>query len=373
MKKLHRNLAAFLVLANVLWACQSKPATVHDDVGGCDERITFVGRTDFSTNPHPRQYAAGAYFSFAFSGNGCEIYIDDENLYGTNYNYLEIVVDDNEPVRVATKGVRNTLVIGRVQSSKAADTTAVNIITLFEHLTEGHHTVEVVRDTETGMGYTCLKGICTTNLEQWTRPTDLRIEFIGNSITCGAESYLDEVPADSGMWFDRHRAYYAYGPRTARALNAQWALTSVSGIGLIHSCCDMTITMPEVYDKIALSTNQIAYDFAYVPDIVTVCLGQNDGQQDSTAFCTAYVDFVHTLRAHYPEARIVLLSSPMADEELTAWMKRMLPAIAQASADERTSYFFFSRSWNSGGGTHPDMNEHAEIAEELTAYLRSIL
>ncbi len=372
MKILKQKAVVALAATVALVSCQKKVQYTIDDVNGMDERITFIGRIDRS-NDMPRMYTSGSYFSFAFTGRGCEIYTDDENLYGTNYNYYEIIVDDLEPIRVATVGVKNTIVLGRVQSSRAADTTDINVISVLEDLPEGRHTVEIVRDTETGMGYTTIRGLSTTNLEQWTRPTDLRIEFIGNSITCGAESYLDEVPYGEGTWFDRHRAYYAYGPRTARALNAQWALTSVSGIGLIHSCCDMTVTMPMVYDKIALSTNQIAYDFSFVPDVVCVCLGQNDGIQDSTAFCSAYVDFVHMLRSHYPEAHIAMLSSPMADDELRAWMQRMLPAIEEAAADSRLSHFFFSRSWNSGGGTHPDMAEHEQIADELTAYLRSIL
>lgn len=77
----------------------------------------------------------------------------------------------------------------------------------------------------------------------------------------------------------------SYGPVTARMLDAQWMLSSVSGIGLMHSCCDMDIVMPDVYDKLNMRENKYRWNFAhYQPDVVTVALGQNDGIQDSAAF-----------------------------------------------------------------------------------------
>ncbi len=338
-----------------------------EEITGLDERVTYIGRTDFSTDT-PRQYASGAYFTFAFEGNSCEIDILDENLYGENYNYLSVVVDGQE-CRVATYGVKNRIIIGKQLTDYRGET----MINTFENLANGYHTVMIVRDTETGMGYTALSRIRSKKIQQWNRETRMNIEFIGNSITCGAESYLDEVAYGSGTWFDRHYAYKSYGVLVAQALNADWMLTSVSGIGLIHSCCDMEITMPQVYDKIALSRNQIEYDFSFLPNVICVCLGQNDGIQDDTAFTTAYVDFIANIRMRYPTAKIILLTSPMAGEDLSDWMKQILPTIALSSGDDNIYTFAFSRSYNSGGGDHPDVKEHEEIAAELITFLKRIL
>jgi hypothetical protein len=41
------------------------------------------------------------------------------------------------------------------------------------------------------------------------------------------------------------------------------------------------------------------------PDVVTICLGQNDGVQDSTAFCSAYLRFIGQLRHVYPNAQLI--------------------------------------------------------------------
>jgi putative lipase involved disintegration of autophagic bodies len=52
------------------------------------------------------------------------------------------------------------------------------------------------------------------------------------------------------------------------------------------------------------------WDFTnYQPDVVTVCLGQNDGVQDSTIFCSAYVNFLKRMRSYYPTAQIILVTS----------------------------------------------------------------
>jgi hypothetical protein len=169
----------------------------------------------------------------------------------------------------------------------------------------------------------------------------------------------------------------SYGAQTARMLNAQWHLTAVAGIGLIHSCCKMDIVMPQVFDKMDLRDDSGSWDFRrYIPDVVTVCLGQNDGIQDSTVFCNAYVRFIGDIRRRYPAAQIVCLTSPMGDKTLTDAQKRYLTGIVGAlrsSGDLRVSSYFFSRQFSHGCGGHPDLQEHGVIAAELAGYLRKIM
>ncbi len=169
----------------------------------------------------------------------------------------------------------------------------------------------------------------------------------------------------------------SYGPITARELNAQWSLSAVSGIGLIHSCCNMTITMPQVYDKVNLRNDSINWDFKnYQPDVVTVCLGQNDGIQDSTKFCSAYIDFIKRLRSYYPKAAIFCLTSPMADSSLTIVLKNYLSSIVwheNNSGDKNIYKYFFSKRYHNGCGDHPDILEHKEIAKKLASYIKKIM
>jgi hypothetical protein len=169
----------------------------------------------------------------------------------------------------------------------------------------------------------------------------------------------------------------AYGPRVARALHAQWHLTAVSGIGLMHSCCKLEILMPQVFDKVQLRTDSIAWDFKkYQPDVLTVCLGQNDGVQDSTVFCERYIRFLGSLRKVYPRATIVCLSSPMADSTLNAVLRRYLPAIvsgARRRGDKKVYSFFYAKRYYRGCDTHPDLEEHGEMAVELGGYIKRLM
>ena len=115
------------------------------------------------------------------------------------------------------------------------------------------------------------------------------------------------IPCGKGVWQDQHNAYQSYSAVTARGLNAQYHLSAVSGIGLMHSCCKMYIIMPLVFDKISMMNDTITRDFnKYQPDLVTVFLGQNDGVQDSTAFSNNYISFINQLRSYYPKTTFLL-------------------------------------------------------------------
>ena len=269
--------------------------------------IQYTGRIDFTHTALPRMWSPGVYISMQFKGTSITALIKDQDLWGKNHNYLEIIVDD-EPKRVQTKN-------------------KINYVTI-SNLTAGFHRLTICKNTESNIGYIEFGGVYCDYLVKPLPKPKRKIEFIGNSITCGASSDMAEVPCGKGLWHDQHNAYMAYGPVTARALNAQWHLSAVSGIGLIHSCCNMDIIMPPVFDKIEMRGDSIPWNFKrYQPDVVTICLGQNDGIQDSTKFCTAYVDFIHQLRKHYPKAQLVLLTSPMADEKLKMVLKKQINGV----------------------------------------------
>jgi len=318
--------------------------------------IQYTGRIDFSNTELPRMWSPGVYISMQFRGTSITALIKDQELWGKNHNYLEIVVDGDKK-RIQTKGKTNYITLSNCGA--------------------GFHQLTICKNTESNIGYIEFGGVyCDYLLKPLPRPKH-KIEFIGNSITCGASSDMSDIPCGKGVWQDQHNAYMAYGPVTARALNAQWHLSSVSGIGLIHSCCNLDITMPPVFDKIEMRGDSIPWDFKkYQPDVVTVCLGQNDGIQDSATFCKAYIDFINRLRGYYPKAQLVLLTSPMADEKLKAVLKMQILAVIdyfKNEKDKKVSYYFFPRSYNGGCDYHPSLEEHQLIAAELTSYLKKLM
>lgn len=316
--------------------------------------IQYTGRIDFTDPKLPRFWQPGVYITMKFKGSDCSIILNDEVLWGKNHNYLEAVVD-GKAIRLQTKAMRDTIKVA-------------------ENLSPGEHTLVICKNTEANIGYLELVGIRCRQLVKSPPKPKRKIEFIGNSITCGTGSDLTEIPCGKGMWQDQHNAYLSYGAITARTLNAQYHLSAVSGIGLMHSCCNMNIIMPPVFDKISMRNDTIAWNFnKYQPDVVTICLGQNDGLQDSAAFCNNYIAFIKKLRGYYPKATIICLTSPMADPSLRAFMKKTLAAIVNKmnmNGDKKVARYFFSKQYHNGCDGHPDLGEHKLIADELIRFIK---
>ncbi|PJJ75540.1 GDSL-like lipase/acylhydrolase family protein [Thermoflavifilum aggregans] len=325
---------------------------------GDDSHIRYVGRIDYSQPHQPRLWLPGSYFYFHTKDDQVQLIVEDEQLYGQHQNYIEIAIDDTH--------------LQRIHLTKKIDTILIH---LPANHTSSVHRVLVCKDTESGNGYVACRGIiCQTLLSPEPLPAR-KIECFGNSITCGFGADTSQIACGKGAWYDQHNAYMSYGAVAARLLHAQWHLSAVSGIGLIHSCCQMQITMPQVYDKINMREDSLQWNFAdYQPDVVTICLGQNDGIQDSAAFCSAYVQFIHTLRKVYPKAYFICLNSPMADERLNTVLKKYIQSVCaaiQKEGDARISYFFFTRRYYHGCGEHPDVQEQQEMGRLLAAYIRT--
>lgn len=316
--------------------------------------IQYHGRIQQINKMLPRFWSPGVYIESKFKGNTCTVFLNDEVLYGNVHNYIEIIIDNYLPLRLQTIGMSNAISI--------------------KGLSNGTHNILICKDTESGNGFLEFAGILCKKLLPLPPKSLPKIEFIGNSITCGFGADESKIPCGKGQWYDEHNAYMSYGPLTARALNADWQITAVSGIGMIHSCCGMKILMPQVYDKIDLRDDSISYDFnQYIPDLITICLGQNDGIQDSATFCSAYVNFIKTIRSKYENAKIILLTSPMADAKLRAALQNYLASIEnylKTNGDEDIYHYFFKNQSNHGCGGHPDLKEHQQISSELTHFIK---
>ncbi len=316
--------------------------------------IEYMGRVDYSDSTAPKFWQPGVQFTFTFTGDSCGIVLQDELLWGTSYNYIQLVVDSVEK---------------RLKLGKVLDTLWVT-----GNKEQKQHQVTVIKNTEAGMGFIAVKGVIARELRPVKESLKRKIEFIGNSITCGMGNDTTGIPCGKGQWFDQHNASKAYGALTANVLQAKYHLSSVSGIGLMHSCCGLKITMPQVFDKINLTGDSLQWNFNnYQPDLVSVCLGQNDGVQDSTVFVNNYVKFLKQLRVYYPKAQFICITSPMADDTLRTFLKGALNGVLQQlhkDGDTLVDSFVFEQSYTSGCDYHPSGSEHQQIAQQLTTFIR---
>lgn len=350
-------------------ASRSKDGKKEDVLEAAD--LLPYGRTITSESGGLELISSAAHFSFSFEGNACWVSAAVPHL--GNHNYLQYEVD----------GVYQKKV--RIEGSKAEP---------FEigAVGPGPHKVTIYKATEAHTGPVFIRSVTGrtgTRVRSLAPSSAPLIEFIGNSITCGAAADPSVVPCGTGAYHDQHNAYYAYGPRLARTLGANFMLSSVSGIGIYRNWNSAGPAMPAVYEQADFGTGNRRWDFGkYSPKIVSIALGTNDFSDgdgkterlpfDSAAFVTAYISFVQTVRAKYPKAQLVLLSSPMVDGSRRTLLQNCLTAVkgridALYPSARKVELFFFKPMQARGCSGHPSVADHAILAEELTPFFANLL
>jgi lysophospholipase L1-like esterase len=363
------RLAIVLLVAVMSFTSCGRKSSKHLSLYMPDnDYIRYSGRIDFTDPQKPKLSGAGAYFELQFSGSSCYVFLKDQNLYD-NYNYFAIVIDDKYQGRIKM-GNKNKYQIAK-------------------NLKDTVHKLLICKATEAEIGYVEFLGILCNNILPYEKSYTRKIEFIGNSITCGMGLDISNIPCDSGQWYDQHNAYLAYGPLVARQLGADWMLSSVSGIGITRFWNKPGPTMPQVYQDTYLNTDSTSvWDRqGYTPDLVSICLGQNDFSKgdgsydrpplDSARFVNEYIRFAGLIREQYPYAQICCLTSPMLDDKERATMKNYLAAVLkymkEVKNDKMIHIYSFSRSYVNGCASHPDREDHEKMAAELLPFFKEVM
>lgn len=326
------------------------------------------GRSEI-TNDHSLELISSAvHFGFSFQGKTCTVYASLPSWL--DHNYLQYELDGVYQKRIKVSKNANSITI-----------TASN---------NGKHTVWMYKATEATTGAIFIQKIEGKNLHALRPSSAPLIEFIGNSITCGAASDTSLMPCGVGEYHDYTNAYMSYGPRLARALGTNFILSCVSGIGIYRTWNKEDPSMPEVYEK---TDFQIAgkrkWNFnLYTPKIVSIDLGTNDlsdgdGKNprapfDSSKFVSAYVNFIRLVHNKYANAQIVLLSSPMESGTKGILLENCLTAIrnninASHVLSKPVALYFFKPMQARGCSGHPSLEDHAVLAKELIPFFKKLL
>jgi hypothetical protein len=169
-----------------------------------------------------------------------------------------------------TANYYNVIVDGKVVNKIQTDPRKRNYV-LASDLPPGKHRVELFKRTEAAMGKTLFYGFETDShakIYPKARSKKRKIEFYGNSITCG---YADEDSiGDAGLGYVEN-GYLSYAAITARHFNAAFSSISKSGIGIMLSW--FPVIMPEMYDRLDPGDSTSKWDFTqYRPDVVELPL-----------------------------------------------------------------------------------------------------
>ncbi len=260
-------------------------------------------------------------------------------------------------------------------------------------LSNEKHLIEVVRQTEGQFGTFTAKTVTMKGSLFGSKPAEkkLYIEFIGDSITCGAGCLCKYLTKDNlltyrsgqtatcirsgeyqdAQWLEED-ATKSFAYLTARALNADCSLVSHSSIGLTKSWGGLNFNMQDHYKKGAfLRDGGETYDFstAKKPDFVVVNLGTNDVGQTGitqTVYKEAVKNFINQIRTAYgdPNLKIVWAVGLMGNGNYT-WAKAAIDEL-----NDSNIYTYQFSPAQSGHGNHPSMEQHEEAAYSFRLFLK---
>ena len=357
---------AFLLFFSVLASCQSQQKLT--------EKVPYFtsGRIDKIGNSAIKLISPGAVFAFQFSGDQVQIKMKNSPFQGY-YNYVSVAIDGVYLGRYAIKNAQELPYTFQAKDS-----------------IKKSHWIEIYKATEAAMGEVVLN-IADLNTIPVQLPVQKKIEWIGDSITCGFGNDESDLPCGEGQWFDQHNAYFAYGPVLSRKLNAQFLLSSVSGYGMYRNWNaepGEEDTLPEVYDYLYLRKSEKAvFKDDYQPDLVSICLGTNDlsdgdGKKSRqpfsrTAYVKNYIQLVQKIYQKYPQTRVVLLNSPMVSGEKNLLLVECLKEVQQFFAKDENhrpiEIFQFTAVTPRGCGYHPSIEDHKQMASQLENTFKRLL
>ena len=337
--------------------------------------IVYTGRISFTNPDRPAWNYPGVQIMAAFDGTSLRM------LAKPRSGYFMAQIDQAEPFKVAFRGERDS------------------VVTLATALPEGRHLVRLMYVIEGYEFFPEFWGFVLDEGRQLVKAPLLpsrKIEFIGNSITCG---YGNEgLKKEEGFDYATENHYYSYASITARNLQAQHWVVARSGIGAYRNydgpkTGNPDSNMPVQYEYTGYAWKpelrkeptflQEKWDFnRYQPDVVCINLGTNDlstPNYDLSLLKQGYQKLLKMVRQHNPKAKIVFLTGSMLYHQELQLAKQLLDAVtaeAQKAGDKEVYRFdmapingneFYGNDW------HPNIYQDEKMAGELTAYLRKLM
>ncbi len=243
--------------------------------------------------------------------------------------------------------------------------------TLLNNVEAGFHTVQLLKATEASGAQMTVGGI-TYNGAIFDAPAqkELKIQFIGDSITSSGGLYTEDVEPDALLRSSDTTKGYAY--KVANHYGADLSIVSVSG----GTICTRTPSLQDYYQKLFFSKDG-AYDFSTEtePDLVVIALGTNDTPTYNTdnvpnenvgILKQGIKDMLSLVRAKNPNATILWAYGMMATNISSVYKETVEE---WAATDGNAYYTLISRNDCTGSGGHPTPNGHTLNAKEYINFI----
>lgn len=329
-----------------------------------DTQIQYLGRISFKNPESPMFTFPSVQIRATFTGTSLKM------IAKPNSGYFMAQIDRGEAFKVSFNSERDS------------------IVTLATALPEGAHQVRLTYVTEGYDRRAEFRGFLLDKGHQLLTPpalSDRRIEFIGNSITCGYG--VESTERDAPFQDETCNHYYTYAARTARNLEAEEMAVCRSGIGVYRNYngprTGDKINMNTEYSHTLLYDNSEQWDFTrYQPQVVCINLGTNDTSTtgaDPKLLKKGYENLLRQVRQAYADAKIVFLCGPMmGSDDLVLAKKTMDEVVEEANKRGDAKVFRFNFTPQNGdlgygASWHPSYWQHEQMAGELTPYLRKLM
>lgn len=255
----------------------------------------------------------------AYSGTGCEF-----TVTGTSVS-VNIVGDNAAKSGNKDNAARFAVYVDGEKTMDMQLEEQQKTLTVFESDTEKTAVVSLVKLSETANSTLSVDSINVTGKIEPTAEKDMYIEFVGDSITCGYG--VDDEDRNHHFSTSTEDCTKAYAYKTAKLLDADYSIVSISGYGVISGYTSNpdkksgNQLMPMYYDKIGYSYSKsiasIKWDFNRKPDVIVINLGTNDesyckNDKDKRAeFTSEYVNFLKKIRSNNEDAKILCVLGVM--------------------------------------------------------------
>jgi len=348
-----------LALAPYLWANSEALHQLPAHVGG---RVLIEAQPN--KDPAYRYSWPGIYFETAFKGDSLNLEFDDDQ------NIFRLLVDDAAAIIIKKPG-KTTYPV--------------------KNLTLGTHKVRLEKLTETQWSTGRFNGFYSTGKPLPISNRTRQIEFIGDSFTVGYGNTSSSRECNNEELFQTTNTQLAFGPLTAKALNADYQINASSGFGIVRnyngSSPDKSLLSLYPY---TLNQNTHRYDKSasansakWQPQVIVIGLGTNDFSTPLNAderwktredlhndYVAHYTDFVKSLHRKNPKAHFILMASDQTEGEIATQVERVIKNL-NAEKNIKTGKIIFTGLNYAGCHWHPSTQDDAKLTQLLVDYLKA--
>lgn len=297
--------------------------------------------------------------------------------FETDSTFVDIELLTDNPVRAESELLARAAVF--VDCEKKVDKMLTEVSTSIHidlDTSVSKHIIRIEKLSEAAFGSVLIKEICISDnsgMTPTTAPTR-KIEFIGDSITCG---YGNEASCETDTFKTcEENPEAAYAILTANNCSAEYNLISWSGIGIITNWVPEDVNEP--LEEILMPTLYEQRNKDYNPDLVIINLGTNDDsytrkiEDRVNYFGGKYGLFLEQVHAARPDSAIIcilgIMGRNLCEEEAkqVALFKEKHPDVKIAFLDMPEQV---AAEDGIGADFHPSQKTHKKAAERLTSYV----